>query len=56
MKAIRGTSILVVAGLCFHWYAQAAGVGIAGNYHVHGTNPDGRPYEGALRIEQKGEV
>jgi len=36
--------------------AQAAGSGLAGNYHIHGQNPDGRPYEGALHIEQRGEV
>lgn len=58
MKPIRGvlSATIFVAGLCFHGYGQAAGAAIAGNYHVHGKNPDGRPYEGALHIEQKGEV
>jgi hypothetical protein len=37
-------------------FAHAAGTGLAGNYHIHGQNPDGRPYEGALHIEQKGDV
>jgi hypothetical protein len=36
--------------------AHAAGSGLAGDYHIHGQNPDGRPYEGALHIEQKGGV
>ena len=36
--------------------AHAAGSGLAGNYHIHGQNPDGRTYEGALHIEQKGDV
>ena len=36
--------------------AHAAGSGLAGDYHIHGQNPDGRPYEGALHIEQKGDV
>ena len=36
--------------------ANAAGGGLAGNYRIHGQNPDGRPYEGALHIEQKGDV
>jgi hypothetical protein len=58
VKPIREvlSASLFVAGLCFHGHGQAAGAGIAGDYHVHGENPDGRPYEGALRIEQKGEV
>jgi hypothetical protein len=36
--------------------AHAAGSGLAGDYHIHGQNPDGRPYEGALHVEQKGNV
>jgi hypothetical protein len=58
MNSIRFvlTASLIGAGLGLHMIAQAAGAGIAGNYHIHGQNPDGRPYEGALRIEQKGEV
>jgi len=37
-------------------FVHAAGSGLAGNYHVHGQNPDGRTYEGALHVEQKGDV
>lgn len=50
------TASLIGAGLGLQMIAQAAGTGIAGSYHIHGKNPDGRPYEGALRIEQRGEV
>jgi hypothetical protein len=58
MNSIRFvlTASLIGAGLGLHMIAHAAGAGIAGNYHIHGKNPDGRPYEGALRIEQRGEV
>ncbi len=58
MNAIRYvlTASLIGAALGFHLIAQAAGAGIAGNYHIHGKNPDGRLYEGALRIEQRGDV
>ncbi|MEP6482968.1 MAG: hypothetical protein ABJB01_00875 [Rudaea sp.] len=56
MRFIRRSTFaaLVVASLCVN--AHAAGPGLAGSYHIHGTNPDGRPYEGALHIEQKGET
>ncbi len=30
--------------------------GLSGLYHVTGTNPDGRPYQGTLTIESRGEV
>jgi hypothetical protein len=58
MNSIRYvlTASLLATGIGFQLFAHAAGAGIAGDYHVHGKNPDGRPYEGALRIEQKGEV
>ena len=36
--------------------AHAAGSGLAGDYHIHGQNPDGRTYEGGLHIEQRGDV
>jgi hypothetical protein len=49
---------LLAAFVCFSAtaLAHAAGSGLAGNYHIHGQNPDGRPYEGALHVEQKGDV
>lgn len=46
----------IIGGLYSHARLHAAEHGIAGDYHVHGKNPDGRPYEGALRIVQKGEA
>jgi hypothetical protein len=58
MNSIRCvlTASLLAAGFSVQLFAQAAGAGIAGNYHVHGKNPDEQTYEGALRIEQKGDV
>ena len=56
---IRHASMIAVlscAGFGFHNVAHAAGTGVAGRYQVEGTNPDGRPYRGALKIEQKGDV
>ncbi len=46
----------LLAALATATLANAAGSGLAGNYRIHGQNPDGRPYEGALHIEQKGDV
>jgi hypothetical protein len=48
--------LLALAAFGVTALAHAAGSGLAGNYHIHGQNPDGRTYEGALHIEQKGEV
>ncbi len=45
-----------LAAMAAATFAHAAGAGLAGNYHIHGQNPDGRTYEGALHVEQKGEV
>jgi hypothetical protein len=56
MVSLRRSTLAAVVLAGFGLNAHAAGIGLAGNYHIHGANPDGRPYEGALRIEQKGET
>jgi hypothetical protein len=59
MQPSRHLLAALVTSLCAFGataLAHAAGGGLAGNYHIHGQNPDGRPYEGALHIEQRGEV
>lgn len=45
-----------VLALAIPSLAMAAGRGIPGDYIAVGKNPNGAPYSGTLRIEQKGEV
>ncbi len=57
MRSIRlAVSGTLVAGLGYLAASHAAGAGIAGDYRIHGKNPDGRPYDGSLHIEQRGAV
>jgi hypothetical protein len=54
MKSLHRHILAALAMIGATALAHAAGTGLAGDYHIHGQNPDGRPYEGALRIAQKG--
>src|ERR1041384_6299042 len=34
--------------------SRTSGSGIAGEYNTTGTNPDGKPYKGTMKVEQRG--
>ncbi len=56
MKSLSRYLLTALATIGATALAHAAGTSLAGDYRIHGQNPDGRPYDGALHVEQKGDV